>query len=139
MKEIRNLAVRLTPEELHQRAMRLAELASTKLAAEDALSHHKKLEYRKIKGMAEEMKLLTDIVTKGTEVRDVACTRRFNEKANRIDIVRDDTGEVVDSEAITDMDRQKDAFAEVVDMPERGTGSSKRPRKAPGKNGEANA
>ncbi len=102
-----NLKTRLTPKELADYATALSE----KYIDNVQLEADKKglvAEYKaKIDVMLGEMGLLSQKVSTQHEWRDVDCHWGYNWKTDKKVLVRQDTGEVVREEKITQTDRQK--------------------------------
>lgn len=98
---IRFLPVRLTEEE---RAVKAKELAA-KLGEYDALEEEKKAENsaltEKMKTARTDYTLLRHIVSTGMEKRDVSCWKEPNLGLKVWEIRRNDTGEIVEQDAMT--------------------------------------
>jgi hypothetical protein len=105
---IRNLPVELTPDELHFRSMRLAEATKKIDEVQEKRRSQNQAFYRELKDLTAERRVLTEVVTTGTEVREVKCEERKNYGACRIEVVRLDTGEIVDTIPMREADRQLD-------------------------------
>lgn len=149
---IRNLPVELTPDELHFRSMRLAEATKKIDEVQEKRRSQNQAIYRELKDLTAERRVLTEVVTTGTEVREVKCEERKNYGAGRIEVVRLDTGEVVDTIPMREADRQleipspdgaeeeREALAAGEVVPLRGGGTKdvtarpRKGRKAPGEN-----
>ncbi len=102
-----NLKTRLSPKELADYAQSLSE----KYIDNVQLEADKKglvAEYKaKIDVILGEMGLLSQKVSTQHEWRDVECHWAYNWKTDRKELVREDTGEMVREEKITQADRQK--------------------------------
>jgi len=104
--EIRELLCELTPAELLQRgdAMADAELQIERLKLDRAnLS-------AEIKAQREVRSELAVVIDSGTERRDVRCVWIEDFSKNCFRLIRQDTGEEVDTRAMTAADRQEDMF-----------------------------
>ncbi len=62
----------------------------------------------RLASMDQRMTELADTVNKSTELRDVKCKELLYVEENRVDVVRIDSGEVVESRTATAEDRQED-------------------------------
>jgi len=119
---IRNVPVTLTQDEFEQRA---AELAAVNQELE-ALDRNRKAAASGFKGQIEKaqgrLSKLVLIVAKRAEYRDVNCSQRINPDAKIVEIVRSDTGEIVDTRALTSQDLQDSLIFlnEQADRPEPG-------------------
>lgn len=99
-KATRNLPCALTPTEMDQRRDRLAMLHQEKDQLEQEKSDAAKAFNDKLKTMETEMSQLAREIREKAEYRDIEVkwVRDFNQKTK--DLIRADTGEVVDSEAL---------------------------------------
>jgi len=102
----RLLPVVLTSQEVIDRAMQMSEEVTKRDEAELAM----KDESRRYKGivMSHDKKVrdLARIVTDGSEPRMVDCSWHFDYKKMEKALIREDTGEVVTTAALTDSERQ---------------------------------
>jgi hypothetical protein len=102
-----NLKTKLTPKELADYAQTLSE----KYIENVQLESDKKgvmAEYKaKIDVILGQMGLLSQKVSTQCEWRDVECHWAYNWKTDRKELVREDSGEIVKEEKISQADRQK--------------------------------
>lgn len=102
-----NLKTKLTPKELAEYAKTLSE----KYIENVQLEADKKgvvAEYKaKIDVILGQMGLLSQKVSTQCEWRDVECHWAYNWKTDRKELVREDSGEIVKEEKISQADRQK--------------------------------
>lgn len=104
----RQLPVRLTTAELEERGWSLAEerkkqrsLESAKKAAADDFKE-------RLEANGEEIDRLAGIVHSKCEYRPVQCHEKRDYKRGVIEIVRRDTGEIVETRVMTDAERQRE-------------------------------
>jgi DNA polymerase II small subunit/DNA polymerase delta subunit B len=103
----RDLPVRLTREELEARGQMLA-LKVDERAEIEVEAKAEAAEYKAQMGDTDkEIRRLSRIVRDKSEPRPVECFEHLNFAGNEVQIVRRDTGEVVDTRAMTDADRQR--------------------------------
>jgi hypothetical protein len=142
----RLLPVDLTKEELHFRALRLAEI-SKKIDELDERKRSQNQElYRERKDLQAERMALTGVVNTKREVREVKVKEKPDFDRNCIEVIRVDTGEVVDTHPMRAVDRQAEIpgldGGNVVHMAAPSTKDvapaprKRKPRKAPGTNNE---
>lgn len=108
----------LPQDEFDQRA---ADLAAAIMEI-DSLVLEKKAIASEFKGRIEEAQgrqnRLTGIVSKRSEIRDVGCEQRINPEAKIVEIIRMDTGEIVDTRSLTAKDIQDELDFTVRDSGE---------------------
>lgn len=104
---IRHLPVALTPEEFDVKAAEMAqaeiELGDLTVAKSTAASDFK----AKIDTVKGRLAVLAGVVDKRSEVREVECEESMNLDRKIVEIVRIDTGEIVDTRGITGADIQQ--------------------------------
>ena len=113
LKFTRTLDVALTEEEIAQRANELAE-ATTRATEIDSKIEHIKAEAKarldEERGVAlsvhRQMRKLADEIVSRSEWTDVECERRVAGDNSSVEFVRLDTGEVLETEPVTEADRQ---------------------------------
>ena len=113
LKFTRTLDVALTEEEIAQRANELAE-ATTRATEIDSKVEHIKAEAKarldEERGVAlsvhRQMRKLADEIVSRSEWTDVECERRVAGDNSSVEFVRLDTGEVLETEPVTEADRQ---------------------------------
>ena len=123
MKTTKRLPVQLTPEERQERGDALAN--SVQQTA--ALGEEKKAQDAEINGKIklskEVTRKLSQIITTGTEDRDVECDVVKDFKAGTVTTFRSDTGEQVDQRTLTAEERQEELYAPKSDrVPVKGKG-----------------
>lgn len=144
-KEVRTLPVDLTEKEISFRAQRLAEVTQKLDDLDEKRRSQNQAIYREAKDLNAERRALTKVVTTKREVREVACEQRKDFDRNCIEVVRLDTGEVVDTHPMKAADRQAEipgidsgTVKEAAPAAAQGTKdvepAPRKPRKAPGKN-----
>lgn len=117
----RELPVKLTEEEIIQRAKEQSKLELETIEAENEIQRIKKEAGGEIKelkeGLAEQRAVIRKFaraVRKGEEFRSVACEERLSDDSVHVETVRLDLNEVVDRRPATDADRQL-SFDDQVD------------------------
>ena len=107
---IRSLSVKLTDKELRERSIELAQVLDDVGAAE----HEKKAATARFNEAIETLnsrsRTLGSAVKSGTEVRQVECRWIQNMAEIKMELRRDDTGEVVESRPMTKEERQVAMF-----------------------------
>lgn len=102
----RRLPVDLTREERHERAMELSE----KIAESRALEARRKAAAADFKAQDQEIRAradeLSEAVKSGRESRPVECRWVRNDTYQRMELHRLDTGEVIESRALTPAEKQ---------------------------------
>lgn len=110
-KIVRKLKVGLNEEELVQRGDKAARLVGERREKNE----QRKLTARTLKaevdGLDQMIAELSEVVRNRAEWREVECEERRNDAELRFEIVRKDTGEVVETRAYTPDDRQGKLFA----------------------------
>ena len=69
-----------------------------------------------IRGLAKSEASIAEVLRDGEEEQDVWCRERMTVETNTVDLVRLDTGEVVDTRAATSEDRQLDWTAQLDEV-----------------------
>lgn len=110
----RSLPVILTQDEFDARAAHLASSIVELDSVDSEIEAVKEARKSQLAGLAEkrerqmkEVRRLTRIVEKRAEDRDVECEQRIDLERKLIEIVRLDTGEVVDTRGMTPFDMQQ--------------------------------
>lgn len=106
MTEIRRLPVKLTTEERNQLARKLADEMKARAELESAARLLISAEKEKLRKAGQAVMATLEAYQAGHEIREVSCSRRVDWSANKVEITRDDTGEVVESWTIDARDRQ---------------------------------
>lgn len=109
-KEVRFLPVVLTDEERADRAMTLARTISDVNEREAEAKQVAKASKDEVDRLRREVNWLSSIVVSGTEGREVECHWARDDERSLMILIRVDTGEKVDSRAMTDRERQRGLF-----------------------------
>lgn len=113
--ETRELQVRLTPSEQRARAQQLA-ATRMRLRQEEAEERERRQELnRRRRELEAKLDALSEAVSTGTELRAVECRRVVQGETTQI--VRSDTGEVVEERPATYTERQLQIETETVEVP----------------------
>lgn len=112
----RTLPVKLTVPELVERGYMLADEQTKKRSIESAKKSANEDFKAKLETAEEEIARLTRIVHQKAEERPVKCREKRDYKRSVIEVIRLDTGEIVDSRVMTEAERQRE-IAE-IDEPE---------------------
>lgn len=110
----RKLKCLLTVDELAERASQVdANFAEIEEAEHELDAHARRVKSSKakIESLIEANRELARVRREGYEYRDVPCEERRNDRVGCMDTVRLDTGETIDSRALTATERQGDLFA----------------------------
>lgn len=102
------LPVTLTENEILERSKALAETLQTKRRVENEKANEMRNYGEQLKDLAGEIAKLGQVVATGEESRSVNCEQRHNE--GRIEVVRLDTGEVIESREASGDELQNDLF-----------------------------
>lgn len=106
IKEVRQLNVKLTEEELVRYSKELAKQSQDIVALEDAKADSAKKYAAQIQTAKCIIKELSRKVESGEEPRDIECQWEYDFKENIKRLFRNDTGEIVLKERIKDEERQ---------------------------------
>lgn len=113
----RKLPVDLSTMEVRERSLEL----SSKIAEARALEARRKAAASEFKASDQEIRArideLAESVKSGRESRQVECRWSRNESLGRMELARMDTGEVIESRALTPEERQIKMFPRAVDAP----------------------
>lgn len=109
-KEIRRLPVVLTEEERADRSMRLAQTINDRNDREAEAKRVAKVAKNDVDDLKLRERELAEIVTSGTEDREIECHWARDDARSSMMLIRMDTGEKVDSRAMTDRERQRGLF-----------------------------
>lgn len=109
-KEVRKLECKVSEDEINDRKNRLVNCdaainETVTVKREEAAEHNKKL--RELRG---EQENLIMAVRRGVELRDVDCFWKQNDRLHKKELIRADTGGVVDETPQTLSDKQEDLF-----------------------------
>lgn len=102
----RNLEVKLTAAELKAKGRELAEQELALQAADETKRADAAANRETVKGIKKLIASLATAVDSGVERRDVPCEKRPNYQQGCWEVVRLDTKEVIDTEAMSAEDRQ---------------------------------
>lgn len=138
--DLRHLSVELTEDEIDDKGRELARLLVLHERAEAAEKDRAKAAKDAIKLQAIEIAKLQHVVHNGAEVRPVEVVTRYDYVHSVARVIRVDTGETVETRAMTAAEKQEEMFprsrVEVVgpgrrdgDPPAADVRSSKRPSK----------
>lgn len=111
------LPVKLTPEEEVQRARRLGQLSNDLERHDKEVQLYKAAKHRERKPIYAAWQNILRVVSTGMEERDVEITHRKDFAKRVIQVVRVDTGEVVDSHPMDESDMQEGLPFEVGGVP----------------------
>lgn len=103
---VREVRFHLTPEELADRAQRLAAACNGITELDERHADIRAGLKAERKEAVAEWRRLTRVVSEGAEWREVAVEERPDYSRRCVDIVRMDTGEILESRAMTDDERQ---------------------------------
>jgi hypothetical protein len=104
----RNLRVKLTADELAERAQRAAHLLNDRDQKDEeskAAAKHAKAQIAEVEA---ELRRVSSEIRDGATYKEVACERRHNFRLGKIEEVRMDTHDVIAERAMTDRERQLD-------------------------------
>ena len=105
-KEVRNLPVALSEAELVERAKILGDLVVEITRKEEEKRATSKSLQKSIDVLKERQTELAMICVAGEELREIECEIAQNYKNDVVDVIRIDTGEVIESRPMRDSDRQ---------------------------------
>lgn len=72
-----------------------------------------------LKVLRERQRKLLDVIKDGEETLEIECVERVNERLGKVEVVRTDTGQIIDERPLTADERQLD-FTEVKPKKRRG-------------------
>lgn len=101
-----DLPVKLTDQELVEKAQQLVDLMDLKGKKDDEFAQLRKRHNDAMAKMTFEISVLARQRREGTELRPVQCADVPNYHDRKVETVRQDTGEVIGSRPITAADRQ---------------------------------
>ena len=104
----KELPVQLTQEELMEKAKELAKLQQDKASAEEQAKSAAATYKDRIASAQSNISILSRDICNGYEYRQVPCQWEFDWSAGKKRLVRNDTGETIKTEMITQDDRQAD-------------------------------
>lgn len=107
-KENRSLICKLTDAELKEYSKKLAESISEKARVEDDLKSFSTQSKAKIQGCDATINLLSEKINTEREYRMVECEIKYDFKKMEKKIVRKDTGEVIDTDIISEEEKQEE-------------------------------
>lgn len=107
-KKIRHLPVTLSDTERKQRAERLAECIQKKAAISADRKTATSLAYRATQEVDAEIQVLSEVVSKGQETREVEVEERKDLGRRVLEVFRTDTKELVDSRQLSIEETQDD-------------------------------
>ena len=102
----RDLPVHLTADEQRLKGEQLAKLHSDRRHAESEKSRMAAEFTGKLKALDQQINDLADQVKECREIREVECHEHKDHTAGFVYLIRDDTGEIVESRAIRPDERQ---------------------------------
>jgi len=109
-RETRSLTCTLTREEIQYRGrqvgVKAGELREENASFEAAKEDHK----ARTKRLEEDITLLHGALETGTESRGVECEHVINEELTRVELIRSDSGEIVDYRPLTPEERKREMF-----------------------------
>lgn len=103
---IRYITVQLDPVEIAERAREAAELMAERDADESAYKDAAALARKLVAAQDIRLRQLNRIIVHSEETRPVRCEIRIDRRAGSADTVRLDTGDVVETRALTAAERQ---------------------------------
>jgi adenylosuccinate lyase len=124
---VRELECKLTPKEWKERARRLAQIPVERAELEEEAKTTAAKFKSQIDDMKKDERRIAREVREGTCFRDVLCHELQNFDQNTVELVRDDTEDVVEQRAMSGAERQKelgldepedDTVQPAVDAPE---------------------
>lgn len=111
-KENRELPVKLTEDQLLKVARKMVEvedkIGGFTTKKKDSADYYKGL----IDVEAKKVRDYASMIRSGEMYKDISCTVYFVQEGMKVETIRDDTGEVVESRPMTDHEKQLDMFNE---------------------------
>lgn len=145
MTKVRMAPVELSEVERDQRAQRLAELVQKKAQVSEAKRTYASLAYRELKEIDAEIRVLSEVVSTGKEIREVEVEEVKDLRNRLLNVIRLDTKEVIDSRQLAFEELQEDlpwernegerAVSHVAREPEED--EPREPRESPAKRGRS--
>lgn len=109
-KETRKLECKVSKAQVEERKNRLVRV-DREISTAIVDKRTEMAEYNgKIRKLREEQENLVSAIEKGIELRDVDCFWRMNDRLHKKELIRADSGTVVDEAAQTLEDKQEDLF-----------------------------
>jgi hypothetical protein len=109
-KMMKVLECRVSATEIADRKNRLVSVDRS-ILSEIAIKREEMAEHNKVlRELREEQENLISAVERGIEKREIACVWKQNDRLHKKELIRTDTGAVVDEEPQTLSDKQEDLF-----------------------------